>query len=180
MADEDFYDNVETSGKAAIEEAARLAELLRQASEDVAAAESAYKEAQQAYNKLAQETIPNYYKSIGISKMALDNGTVLSIEEKVTCSPSKAARPELIKWLRDHDGGHLVKETLAVSPEFKTFLKEQNVTFVENGDVNTNALKAWLTRQLGMGSGTQGCMSKEDIPDFVNLYVYNITEIKSL
>lgn len=171
----DFYDNVETPASV-MEEVKRYAALLTDAANKVAKAEADLKKAEAEYKELAQNVLPNYYKSNGINKLILDDGTILSVEKVVTCSPTKANKPDLINWLKQKGGEDIVKESLSVDKSFADKLKELAVPFVANGDVNTTTLKAWLKRQLGL-SGGEASMDWKDIPDFVNLYQYDTIKI---
>jgi hypothetical protein len=161
----------------AMEEAAELSRQLIEAEEAMNKAEQAFKNAKAAYDHLAMETIPEFYKANGISKMTLADGTVLSVEQKITCSPKKESKPELIKWLKSKGGEDLVKEELAVNNVFADKLKDLGVPFIAKGDVNTNSLKSWLSEQLGLKAGCVSRMNFEDIPDYVNFYRYNTTTV---
>ncbi len=173
---ENFYDTVEQESSSVMDEVKRYAAMLKEAANKVAECEAALKKAESEYRDLAQNVLPNYYKSNGINKLVLDDGTILSVEKVVTCSPTKAKRPELIDWLRKNGGDDIVKESLAVDKSFTETLKELSVPYVVNGDVNTSSLKAWLKRQLGL-SGSEARMDWKDIPDFVNMYQYDTIKI---
>ena len=176
MEDTSIYEGLSTP-TTAIEEAAELSRQLLEAEQKVEEAEQAYKDAQAAYNKLAMDTIPEFYKANGLSKLSLSDGTVLSVEQKITCSPTKARKPELIKWLKANGGSDIVKEELAVNEVFAGRLADAGVPFIAKGDVNTGSLKSWLSEQLGLKAGCVSRMNYSDIPDFVNFYRYNTTVV---
>ena len=177
MEDTSIYEELSTP-HTAMEEAAALSQQLREAEAKMQEAEKAFKQARVEYEHLAMEVIPEFYKANGISKLCLDDGTVLAVEQKITCSPKKDSKAKLIEWLKSKGGADLVKEELAVNPVFVDKLKESGIPFVANGDVNTNSLKSWLSEQLGLKSGSVSRMNYEDIPDFVNFYRYNTTTEK--
>ena len=172
----DIYEDISTP-HTAMEEAAELSRQLSEAEKLMLEAEKAYQQAKIAYEHLAMDVIPEFYKANGISKMCLDDGTVLSVEQKITCSPRKDSKTELIKWLKSKGGADLVKEELSVNSVFADKLKELGVPFAAKGDVNTNSLKSWLSEQLGLKAGSVSRMNYEDIPDFVNFYRYNTTVV---
>lgn len=166
-----------TTPHTAMEEAAELSRRLMEAESKVAAAEEVLKQAKAEYDNLAMKIIPEFYKANGISKLSLADGTVLSVEQKITCSPKKESRTALVQWLKSNGGGDLVKEELVVNDVFADRLKELAVPFTAKSEVNTNSLKSWLSEQLGLKAGCVSRMNYEDIPDFVNFYRYNITNV---
>lgn len=176
MDDSSIYEEL-TTPTTAIEEAAALSQQLLDAEQKLEKAEQAFKDAQAAYNKLAMDIIPEFYKTNGLSKLSLADGTVLSVEQKITCSPTKAKKPELIKWLKAHGGSDIVKEELSVNDVFAERLAAAGVPFIAKGDVNTASLKSWLSEQLGLKAGCVSKMNYTDIPDYVNFYRYNTTVV---
>jgi hypothetical protein len=174
----DFYDSLEPNepAKAITEQAAEFAQELRNKQEAINNATKVLKAATDDYNHLAHDIIPDYYKANGISKMCLEDGTIISIDEKLTCSPTKGMSDKLAEWLRANGGGDLVKSKLETESSYADKLTSLGIPFVESTTVNTNSLKSWLKDALGK-SGSVARLEYKDIPDFVNLFIYNDTKI---
>ena len=175
----DFYEDIEGSSEPAsaiTEQASKFAQELRSKQEAVDNATKILKSATDEYNQLAHDIVPNFYKANGISKMCLEDGTEVSIDEKLTCSPTKSSMEQLVKWLRDNGGGDLVKSKLETESSYADKLTSLGIPFVESTTVNTNSLKSWLKDALGK-SGSVARLEYKDIPDFVNLFIYNDTKI---
>ena len=174
----DFYDSLEPNepAKAITEQAAEFAQELRNKQEAINNATKVLKAATDDYNHLAHDIIPDYYKANGISKMCLEDGTIISIDEKLTCSPTKGMSDKLAEWLRANGGDDLVKSKLEIDVKFIESIKAAGIPFIEETTVNTNSLKAWLKDALGK-SGSVARLEVKDIPDFINLFMFNDTKI---
>ena len=81
-----------------------------------------------------------------------------------------------VGWLKEHQGEHLVKAIANVDKADIDKLKEQNISFTEKTDVNTNALKAFLTDGLGLKGGVQK-FTVEDIPACIHFQEVSFAEL---
>jgi hypothetical protein len=75
----------------------------------------------------------------------------------------------------------MIKDTLIVEDpdqEFIDLLQAREITFERKKDVNTNSLKAWFRRMLGIAQGTVRRFEEKDVPKEANLFPYWETTIK--
>lgn len=163
---------------------ALMVELKRMADE-MSAAKKAYEKAQQEaddlrkqYDTLARVTVPQYFKTNGISSISTTQGDIVRIVEKSSCSPNKnpTDRNKICDWLTENGGEDLIKTYLSVSADQKQALTLANIPFEEMTDINTNSLKSWLLGQLGKKHSVAQ-IELEDIPKEIHLWLYEEAEI---
>ena len=99
------------------------------------------------------------------------------------CSPNKNAddRRKLVTWLQEHGGDYLVDKQAIVPGSLVGDLKEKQIPFVEQDDMNTNKVKAFLKNLIGEGTG-EAQMEITDIPkefNFTKLVTADIEVKKS-
>ena len=135
------------------------------------------------YETLKRVTIPQYFKTHGLSIIGLESGETVTIKEVVTCSQGKDQQKlnEAYEWLKANGGEHLVKEQLIVlepTSELLDYLDETEVDYDVNKTVNTNALKPWLAEKLGKRSSV-ATISREDVPKVFGLFIFDETVVNS-
>lgn len=97
-------------------ELARLGQALIDAEGAVEAAERALKEAKEKERKLRENEIPDYMQEVGLTKVVLDGGAVISFKDDVRLEWDAAKKEAAFAWLEANDFGGLIKTT--VTTEF--------------------------------------------------------------
>ena len=117
--------------------------------------------------------------SIGVESITLVNGGTIRVQHKYYCQPNKndGDKQIMANWLREHNGEDLIKETANVSPDDIDKLKESGIPYIAKSDINTNSLKAFLVKGLGVNSGVQQ-FSIEDIPACMHFQQVTFTELE--
>lgn len=181
----DFMDGIVAEEKpTALSEVMLYVDKLKEIRDEIAEREAALKELKKQDEKLSMEIIPTYFQQHGISELALENGQKVLVKEDLAASvPVKdlIKREAVIKWLIQHGGGDLVKDTLTIEdPEVDTikYLTARGYSPEVTVAVNSNSLKAFLKEALGMKKGAVATISAQDVPPELSLYVYSKTDIK--
>ena len=168
-----------------MENVSAMAYALKDAEEDVTNFEQMLKDAKTRLQTV-KDTLTEYYKSLGISRLTLETGEEVSIEEKLTCSQGKDenALKVFYRWLEQHDGGYLIKKKLEVEELNAAFTDSlKSLGYVEGKDfmvkeaVNTASLKSYLSEKLGRKSSVAS-IAVADVPSVAGLYIYNEVKIK--
>ena len=152
----------------------KLKELQLKMVETAAAAEQAKKE----YEHYANVLIPQEMFSVGVDSIGLSSGGQLKVKRNFYCQPNKNAedKKKIVEWLRANGGGHLVKHDASVSAEDMEKLSQNGIPFIENTQVNTTSLKAFLKDKIGATTGVQQ-ITVEDIPECIHFQEVTTVEI---
>lgn len=141
-------------------------------------AQEALKQAEIAYDKFVKETFCQVFRANGLESLKLEDGRRINVITKTTCSINKNDKDKeaVAKWLREHNGGTLVKSELHVTSEHKAQLDAIGIPNEETTTMNTNAVKAFLLDQLGQ-KGSPAQISIDELPKGLNFYQYDDVEI---
>jgi len=182
MSDENYLDEfVEDSGTA-MTEVMRLVDALIEAQARVEEAEEELSNRKQLERTIREQTIPSYMAQHRLTSLGLENGKVVTISEELALSMPKdeAKKRAVIGFLYANEGGDLVKERVSfedADEEILGMLQDKGITFERSEDVNTNSLKAWFRRKLGLTANTVAQFSTQEVPPEANLYLYRNTKI---
>lgn len=145
----------------------------------VVKAEAAFKKATAEYEKFAREDLVNEFGNAGLAAVMMDDGSIISIENVTRCSLNKnpADKENVVKWLREHDAGNLVKSECIVPATRIQELRMASIPFKEDVSINTNSVKAFLLDALGQ-KGAPATISVEDIPKGIGWFQYKEATVK--
>lgn len=134
--------------------------------------------AKKAYEHYANVIIPQEMFSAGVDSIGLSSGGALRVKRNFYCQPNKNPddRATIAKWLRDNGGEYLVKHNATVSADDMDKLQENDIPFIENTDVNTNSLKAFLKDKIGATTGVQQ-ITIDEIPACIHFQEVTTVEI---
>lgn len=154
----------------------KLKELQKKMLEDAARAEQSKKE----FEHYANVIMPQEMFSAGVESIGLASGGSLRVKRNYYCQPNKndADRATIAQWLRDNGGAHLVKHDASVSAEDMDKLQAAGIPFIENTNVNTTSLKAFLKDKLGVTTGVQQ-ITIDQIPACMHFQEVNTVEIET-
>lgn len=124
--------------------------------------EEALEAAKDARKDIAEVRIPLATEGMN-RKLVLKDGRTLEVKEDIRSSIAGEKRVPAIKWLDDHEYGHIVKRELVFSfakgddeafEKFEKAVKKIKMPLVmkENFSVHHATLNAWVKEQLGMGT----------------------------
>lgn len=139
----------------------QLADELQDADAAILAAKEALEAAKDTRKDIAEVRIPAATEGMN-GKLLLSDGRTLEVKEDIRSSIAGEKRVPAIKWLDDHDYGHIVKRELVFSfakgddaafEKFQKAVKKIGMPLVmkENYSVHHATLNAWVKEQLGDG-----------------------------
>lgn len=151
---------------------------LRQKQWAMMEAEEALKKATEDYNNYSRTVMPDLFKMNGLDMLQMEDGSIVRVATKTTCSINKndEDKANVAKWLREHEGGELVKAECIVPVSQEEAMKRAGIIFEEQTTMNTNAVKAFLLDQLGQ-KGAPAKITKEDLPKGLNFYQFDEMEV---
>lgn len=178
-----FLDDFQDDTGSALEEVMKYVDTLTTLASDIENIEAQLKEKNALYEELSKETLPALLAQNGLDELKLANGKKLSIKEDVFVGIPKndESKKIALEWLGANGGVDLIKEEVTVdnpTPEFKNELRVQGFTFEESTAVNTNSLKAWFKRRLGMTKGSIQDLNLNEVPKAMNLFIERKAVIK--
>lgn len=183
MAENDFdylTDNtISSQDKGILKNLSIMGEKLKELQCKMLAAQVEADRAKKEFEHYANVVIPQEMFSAGIDSIGLSSGGSLKIKRNFYCQPSKgdADRKKIVEWLRANGGDHLVKHNASVSAEDMSKLEQNGIPYIENTNVNTTSLKAFLKDKIGATTGIQQ-ISIEDIPACIHFQEVTTVEIE--
>jgi len=178
-----FLDDFKDDTGSALDEVMQYVDTLNTLAVDIEAIEELLKAKQALFDELSKETLPALLAQNGLDELKLSNGKKLSIKEDVFVDIPKndEGKKLALEWLGNNGGIDLIKEEVTVdnpTPEFKNDLRVRGLTFEESTAVNTNSLKAWFKRRLGMTKGSIQDLDLNEVPKAMNLFIERKAVIK--
>lgn len=178
-----FLDDFKDDSQSAFDEVMGYVEAFETLEHDIESLTEQLKEKQASFDELSKQMLPAVLAQNGLEELTLSNGRKLGIKEDVYISLPKNdnGKKIVLEWLRSHGGEDLIHNELSIdepTPEVCAFIKGQNITFNESATVNTNSLKAWTKRKLGMTKGSIQDIDINQFPKEANLFVERRAEIK--
>jgi hypothetical protein len=180
---DDFLDDFVDESSSALDEVMKYVDTLDTLASDIEKISEQLKEKQSLFDELSKETLPALLAQNGLDELKLSNGKKLSIKEDVFVGIPKndEGKKLALEWLGENGGTDLIKEEVTVdnpTPELKNELRISGMTFEENTSVNTNSLKAWFKRRLGMTKGSIQDLDLNEVPKAMNLFIERKAVIK--
>lgn len=153
----------------------KLKELQLKMIETAEIAEQAKKE----FEHFANVIIPQEMFSAGVDSIGLSSGGMLRVKHNFYCQPNKNPedRKRIVEWLRANGGGHLVKHDASVSAEDMDKLEQNHIPYIENTNVNTTSLKAFLKDKIGATTGIQQ-ITVDEIPECIHFQEVTTVELE--
>jgi hypothetical protein len=178
-----FLDDFKDESTSALQEVMQYVDTLDTLDEDIASLEEQLTEKRSLYDEISKLTLPTLLAQNGLDELKLSNGKKLRIKEDVFVAVPKneEGRKVALAWLSSQGGADLIKENVTVeepTDDFKNYLRVNNFTFEDITAVNTNSLKAWFKRKLGMTKGSIQELDLNEVPKEMNLFIERKAEIK--
>lgn len=130
---------------------------------------------------IEESFIPNLMAGVGINQFTLEDGTSISVKEKIYARIPKedAKRDAALQWLRDRGFGDLIDNTIAVNFKagedddayhLKNILYDKGYAFSANEGVHFKRLEAFAKEQY-----EQGILLPEE---YFGTFIRSVAEIK--
>lgn len=182
MADEFDYLNdssIQNNDKQVLKNLSQMGETLKELKTRMLAAQAAADQAKKEFEHYANVIIPQEMFSAGVDSIGLSSGGSLKVKHSFYCQPNKgeADRKKIVEWLRANGGDHLVKHDATVSAEDMARLEKDGIPYIENTNVNTTSLKAFLKDKIGATTGVQQ-IAIEDIPACIHFQEVTTVELE--
>lgn len=122
--------------------------------------EESVKQIKKALLKLTDEDLPSAMAEHNLSKFALQDGTEITVKPTYGASIKVANREKAFQWLREHNYGDIIKNTVSVSfgqgedvraNELISSLRTQHFAPTQEESVHANTLKAWVRERIENG-----------------------------
>lgn len=170
---------ISTEDKGVLKNLSAMGEKLKELQMNMLAAQAAAEQAKKEFEHYANVIIPQEMFSAGVDSIGLSSGGMLKVKRNFYCQPNKNAEDKkvIVDWLRANGGGHLVKHDASVSAEDMDKLAANGIPFIENTNVNTTSLKAFLKDKIGATTGVQQ-ISVEDIPACIHFQEVTTVELE--
>lgn len=108
-------DDSASNTKVVLRRVALMCAAARDAERRLAEAEKKLKEEKAALDTILREDLPLLLNEAGLKDITLEDGTKVKINPDISCAITQARKPEAHEWLRNHDGGGIIKTQVAVS-----------------------------------------------------------------
>lgn len=156
-----------------------MGEKLKELKSNMLKAQAVAEQAKKEFEHYANVILPQEMFSAGVDSIGLNSGGTLKVKRNFYCQPNKnfADRKKIVEWLRANGGEHLVEHNATVSAEDMDKLEQNNITFIENTEVNTNKLKAFLKDKIGATTGIQQIDIKS-IPECIHFQQVTTVELE--
>lgn len=181
MAENDlsYLENISTQDKGVLKNLSTMGEKLKELQIKMLETQAAAEQAKKEFEHYANVIIPQEMFSAGVDSIGLASGGSLKVKRNFYCQPNKNPedKKKIVEWLRANGGGHLVKHDASVSAEDMDKLEKNGIPFIENTNVNTTSLKAFLKDKIGATTGVQQ-IQVEDIPACIHFQEVTTVELE--
>lgn len=139
---------------------ARLANMLNDRQQKVAALEKDLKNAKQDLTRLEEETIPAFMQELGVASIKLKDGKTVSITSQVYASISQANHDAAMEWLIKNGHEDLIKLTITgtfgkdeyeLAVDVRNRLTKEGAKVSSDENVHPQTLRAFIREQLEQG-----------------------------
>lgn len=170
---------LEQSDKTVLKNLSQMGEKLKELQLKMLEAQTLADQAKKEYEHYANVIIPQEMFSAGVDSIGLSSGGSLKVKRNFYCQPNKNPedKKKIVEWLRANGGGHLVKHDASVAAEDMDKLSENGIPFIENTNVNTTSLKAFLKDKIGATTGVQQ-ITVDDIPACIHFQEVTTVELE--
>lgn len=171
--------SISESDKGVLKNLSTMGEKLKELQLKMLETQTAAEQAKKEFEHYANVIIPQEMFSVGVDSIGLASGGMLKVKRNFYCQPNKNPedRKIIVEWLRANGGGHLVKHDASVSAEDMDKLSANGIPFVENTNVNTTSLKAFLKDKIGATTGVQQ-VAVDDIPECIHFQEVTSVELE--
>jgi len=139
---------------------ARLAREIRDKEIRIAELEALLKEEKRLMLKLTDEELPNIFSEMGLSKLALDDGSQIEVRPTYGASILVDNRPAAYDWLRENGYDDIIKNSVTCSfgrgeddqaSAFASFAEQQGYLPEQKTEIHPQTLRAFVKERCENG-----------------------------
>lgn len=180
MSDDfDYLNPINNADKGVLKNLSQMGETLKALKLKMIETQAIADQAKKEFDHYANVIIPQEMFSAGVDSIGLSSGGALRVKRNFYCQPNKNPEDKkiIVDWLRANGGDHLVKHDASVSAEDMDKLEQNGIPFVENTNVNTTSLKAFLKDKIGATTGIQQ-ITIDQIPACIHFQEVTTVELE--
>ena len=161
----------EVDSKIDVESMTKLADLIAaydEAAEEMDHAELVYKNAKEAFNKLALEALPEFLLQHGINQLALKDGRKITVKESISATVKDDAK--FRAWLADRDETDIIKVNYkfgrlepTMSRKLADFLMDEDFDFEIDESIHAQTKQKYFRELINE-------VPRHELPDWVTIY----------
>jgi hypothetical protein len=146
--------------KARLTRLAKMVNEMKVKTKDLEKLEKQVLTAKEKINKLSMNTIPDFFDEMGLSKIALTDGTAVEIIRKYVAHIKEENKAEVYKWLRKNKHAALIKHDVTAKikkgelKEYKSLVKDikkLGISFTDKKSIHAGTLNAFVNEQMEEG-----------------------------
>lgn len=132
-----------------------------------------------------QTQLPELMKEIKLTKLELEDGSTVELDQKLQCGITEARAPAAFQWLIDNDFAGLIKTEIRIAFDrgdfeqadeilraLKEDLEQEGAQLVPT--VHNSTLKSWVKEQLEKGTEE----GKEPFPrELFGVFVFDVAKV---
>ena len=161
---------------------------------EVNEAEEYFKERKGLFNKLCQETIPDFLGQYGLSDIKLKSGEKIKVKEDLSVSISEENKPKFFAFLKERNEDDIIKMQIHFDrmPSKKlqnliSFLNKEKFGYDSKRDVHSATRKKYFKELFGLhvdeddrkvGIENNRYLRMQDVEEFANVFQIRKTKIK--
>ena len=162
--EEDFESTVASSvekiDQGELGNVASIARRIRDKEERVAELELQLKQEKRELLKLTDEDLPTVFAEMGLSKLALDDGSTVEIKQTYGASIPVAERERAYEWLRENGHDDIIKNTVGVefgrgeddkASAFRAFCEAEGYVPDQTTGIHPQTLRAFVRERVENG-----------------------------
>lgn len=139
---------------------ARLAEEQRNAAQAVVDAEAVLEARKNELVQVSEHDLPEAMRAVGMGEVKLEDGTTVSVSDRIQARISKAHESAAFAWLEDNGFAGLIKREFKIgfgrdqedwAAKFEATLSTEEVGYTRKQTVHSSTLKAFVREQLEDG-----------------------------
>lgn len=164
MMEEDFEkslsNSVEKLDQDDLTTVAGMAKAIRQEEEYIDSLEADLKKARTKLRKMTDEDLPTMLAEIGLSRIALDDGSEVIVKQTYGASILVDNRPKAYEWLREQGYDDIIKNTVTCAfgrgeddkaSAFQAFAKKEGYEPDQKTEIHPQTLRAFVKERVENG-----------------------------
>ena len=164
MMEEDFEkslsNSVEKLDQGDLTTVAGMAKAIRQEEEYIESLEADLKKARTKLRKMTDEDLPTMLAEIGLSRIALDDGSEVIVKQTYGASILVDNRPKAYEWLREQGYDDIIKNTVTCAfgrgeddkaSAFQAFAKKEGYEPDQKTEIHPQTLRAFVKERVENG-----------------------------
>lgn len=146
--------------KLSLDEIIKLANLLKEKEEQIAAIEEQINSLKKEWRELGEKTLPEAMQSLGLNNLGLEDGSSINLQDIISASINDENREAAHDWLRKNGHGDIIKNEVVIQfgkeeDEKASYLYEElqarKMQVLQQEKVHPSTLKAFVKERIKNG-----------------------------